>query len=91
MIRYTCDFEFVKNLIQIKLNLKIKVNNPYKLCDFKTVYGNVFEEYKHWGYCNIDVIFGDLSKFITDEILDKYDRVLNKGHLAIHKNNEQVK
>lgn len=36
-------------------------------------------------------MFGDLSKFITDEILEKYDRVLNKGHLAIYKNNEKVK
>ena len=95
VIRYICDFDFVKNLIEEKLKLKIKADNPYKLCDFKTVYGNVFEEYieeyTHWGYCDIDVIFGDLTKFITDEILDKYDRVLNKGHLTIYKNNEKVK
>lgn len=95
VIRYICSFEFVRKLIQKKLKLKIKVDNPYKLCDFKAVYGNIFEDYlenyTHWGYCDIDVIFGDLSKFITDEILQKYDRVLNKGHLTIYKNNKRVK
>lgn len=95
VIKYKCNFNHIKELIESKINLKIKVDNPYKLCDFKVVYGNIFEEYlkeyTHWGYCDIDVIFGDLSKFINDEILEKYDRVLNKGHLTIYKNNAKVK
>lgn len=92
--KYICTLNDIKDKIIKKINLDIKVDNPYKLCDFKTIYGNIFEEYiqdfTHWGYCDLDMIFGDLSKYITDDILNKYDRVLNKGHLTIYKNNKKV-
>lgn len=92
--RYLCTFDYINKRIKEKLDINIKVDNPYKLCDFKVVYGNIFEDYlsdyTHWGYCDLDMVFGDLSKFITDDILEKYDRILNKGHLTIYKNNEKV-
>lgn len=92
--RKFCSLEDIKIKISEKLKIKSNIENAYKLCDFKVVYGIIFEEdlkdYTHWGYCDLDVIFGDLSKFINDDILDKYDRVYNKGHLTIYKNNKNV-
>ena len=45
------------------------VNSPYKLCDYKPVYGLIFDEdlqdYDFWGHCDVDLIFGDIRKFIN--------------------------
>ncbi|MCM0647413.1 hypothetical protein NBE98_03355 [Clostridium swellfunianum] len=84
----------LKKLIFEKTKLAYNSNKPYKLCDYKIVYGEVFadylKQYTHWGHCDIDVIYGDLPKYITDDLLNKYDKVFNKGHLTIYKNTEEV-
>ena len=94
VIRELISFESIRELISLNLDLDVNIQDPYKICDFKVAYGYIFrdylKEYTHWGCCDIDMIFGDLSKFISDEILDKNDRVLNKGHLMIFKNTEFV-
>lgn len=94
VIRKICTLSNIKEKINETLTITNRIENVYKLCDFKTVYGKIFKEdlkeFSHWGYCDLDMIFGDLSKFITDEVLNKYDRVLNKGHLTIYKNNDVI-
>lgn len=83
--------ENVSNLISEKLEMNIKIVNPYKLCDFKPFYGKIFEDhlnnYTHWGYFDFDMYLGNLNKFITQEILQEYDKVGIYGHLTIFKNN----
>lgn len=87
-------FDELKKLIERKVDFPIDIQNPYKLCDFKPLYGIIFSEfikgYTHWGHCDLDIIWGDLSKFVTDDMLEKYDRVFNKGHLSIYKNTDIV-
>ena len=76
--------------IQNKFDFQISLDNPYKLCDYKPAYGYIFDEYlKHydfWGYCDFDMLFGDIRSFITDEILDKNDKILQFGHLSLYRN-----
>jgi hypothetical protein len=59
------------------LKLNITISDPYKLCDFKPVFGEVFgdyiKEYNFWGYCDIDIIFGQISKFISNKSFAEYD------------------
>ena len=47
--------------------------NPDKVKDFKPVIGHVFEAflrpYTHWAFGDVDVVYGDLSRFLTPEIL----------------------
>jgi hypothetical protein len=78
-----------------KLGLEINLFDGYKLCDFKPTYGVVFEDYLNhydfWGYCDIDVIWGRISRFITEEILNTYDIVTTKtaylaGHFTLYRN-----
>lgn len=82
--------EEMKNLIDERLHIKNKIKNPYKLCDFKPTYGIVFQEYikefDFWGHCDIDLIFGDLRKYLTEDILNKYTKILKRGHLTLYKN-----
>ena len=70
-------FEELKTIIRKKLNINIPDIPYYKLCDFRPLYGDIFEEYvkeyDFWGYGDIDLIYGNLNKYLTSEILDNYD------------------
>lgn len=87
-------FEDMQKLIQSKFKFEVSLEHPYKLCDYKATYGLVFKEYiekyDFWGFCDCDLIFGDLSQFITDEILNEYDRVFSLGHFSLFKNDNQI-
>lgn len=87
-------FNELKDYIQRKYNFKINLFSPYKLCDFKPAYGYIFaeflEDYDFWGHCDLDCIMGDLQKFFTDKILEKYDKILFLGHMTLYKNNYYV-
>lgn len=83
-------FEDLKKIIRNKFNFEIIINEPHKLCDYKPAYGYIFEEYlkdyAFWGHCDIDTIMGNLSKFITDELLEKYDKLFCLGHMILYRN-----
>lgn len=88
------NFEEICFKIQKKFDFKISLQKPYKLCDFKPAYGYIFyeyiKEYDFWGHCDMDMIFGDISFFITDEILRKYKKIMTKGHFTLYKNTKEI-
>lgn len=67
----------IKALIERKLQMAIALESSYKICDFRPAFGIAFAEllsgYDFWGMGDIDVIFGNIRKFITDEVLENYD------------------
>ena len=71
------DLQDFKKDVHRSLNINTPIQNGYKLCDFKPAYGYIFsryiEGYDFWGYCDIDVIFGNIRAFITENILSKYE------------------
>lgn len=71
--------EEISVLASNKLSLPITIEKPYKLCDFKPVYGLLFSEilksYHSWGYGDLDVIYGNIRNFITDELLNSYELI----------------
>ncbi|SDN05501.1 hypothetical protein SAMN05443253_107298 [Bacillus sp. OK048] len=86
-------FEEMKSILKRKFDFQISLEEPHKLCDYKPAYGYIFEdylsEYKFWGHCDIDTIMGNLSRFITDELLDKYDKLFCLGHMVLYRNTLQ--
>lgn len=82
-------FKELKILIKEKIPF-IRDITPYKLCDFRPFYGIIFksylEKYDFWGFCDFDCIFGDLNKFITEDILNKYKKIFFLGHLSLFAN-----
>lgn len=87
-------FEELKSIISTKFPYQVALERPYKLCDFRPLYGYIFEkylkEYTHWGHCDTDTIMGNLGKFITDEMLNEYDKIFQLGHLSIYKNTSEI-
>lgn len=78
-----------------KLQFKVEVTVPYKLCDFKPAYGVIFEDYLQgydfWACCDIDTIMGDIRHFITPQMLTEYDIISAQkericGHFCLYKN-----
>ena len=84
----------IKHLAEQELGMKIALDIPVKLCDYKPVYGVIFNQYlkgyDYWGSCDLDMIFGDLQKFFTKFELYKYDKFLHQGHLALYRNNSTI-
>lgn len=78
-------FNELKKRIQSLYRFKISLSLPYKLCDYKFAYGEIFRkelaDYNFFGWYDIDVIQGDMKKFITDEAL-KCDLIGDLGHLT---------
>ena len=73
---------------------EINIKNSYKFCDLRPFFGLGYQEYlrnyEFWGYCDIDMVFGNLREFITDDKLDKYDRFYEFGYLSLFRNNETM-
>lgn len=85
-----CSFNEIKQLIQSKFDFDIVLNKPWGLCDFKAAYGEIFEDYlkdyDFWGYCDLDLMFGNLRDYFTDDMLNEYDKIGYQGHSTIYKN-----
>jgi hypothetical protein len=89
----------VTNRFKEKLGFKVNIAQPYKLCDVRPAYGVVFsdviEGYDFWGYCDIDLIFGDIRSLITPDILYRHEvisasKTYMAGFFALYRNSEKV-
>lgn len=82
-----------------RLGFVTNIKQGYKLCDFKPAYGILFSEfitgYDFWGHGDIDVIFGDIRAFITEELLCSLDIISVRhdfltGQFLLFRNNENM-
>ena len=89
-----CSYDSIKKRIQDNFDFPIVISRPWKLCDYRPAYGEIFsdelKDYDYWGHCDMDMIFGDIRKFITDEILERYDKVGFQGHSVLYRNTTEV-
>lgn len=88
--------EELKTLASEKLGFPVNIDYPYKLCDFKPAYGFLFPEitqgYDFWGQSDLDIIYGNVRDFITQDMLDHFDFIslrhdYTTGCFALYKNN----
>lgn len=86
-------FDEIRACFQSFYDFPISLDKPYKLCDFRPAYGEIFYEYikdyDFWGFCDVDLIWGKLRTFLTDEILNKYIKIGMYGHCCLIKNEEK--
>lgn len=89
----------INEIASQKLGFSTNIKYPYKLCDFKPTYGILFSDiiknYDFWGHGDIDVIFGDIRSFITNEILAEHDLICVRhdfltGYFLLFRNNEKM-
>jgi len=87
--------EQFNSLSSLKLGLNMSVAHGYKLCDLHPAYGVIFEDYlksyDFWGHCDMDVLWGRISHFITEDLLQNFDVITAKenfiaGHFTLYRN-----
>lgn len=76
------------------LGVRTSITRIYKSCDLKPMYGVLFadhlRDFTHWGHCDLDIIWGRLDEFLTDELFARFPRVQESGHLAIFRNDDET-
>ena len=87
--------EDFKTKASTKIGIPVVINNGYKLCDYKVSYGDIFEEdlkgYGYWGYCDIDLAFGNILNFIREQLEAKPEMINEMGHFCLYKNNAKMR
>ena len=87
-------FNELKVMVQSRFDFEIAFDSPYKLCDYKPAYGYIFEDYikdfRFWGHCDVDTIMGNLSSYISEDLLDEYDKIFCIGHMVLYKNTSEI-
>lgn len=87
------NFKKLQELIQSKFKFSVCIDRPYKLCDYKPTYGYLFSKYitgyKMWGYCDTDLIFGRISRFIKDKDIENYEKIGIFGHFTLIRNSKK--
>ena len=77
---------------------------PYCLVEFKPALGHVFadylQDYSHWGYSDLDILFGDLGRWMTADEWQDFDvvtygfgdqeRLYVRGQFTFHKNTPHI-
>lgn len=88
------EFPEMQNFISEKFDFKIALEKPYKVCDFRPAFGYIFEDYlkcyDFWGHCDVDVLWGNMQKFLTDEVLENHDFLFRTGHFRLYRNIEKM-
>lgn len=86
------DLLFFRELVNKKLGIIVPDFPPYKVCDLRPAFGILFDEYlkeyEFWGICDTDLLLGNLNKFITENILNTYDKIFTMGHMTLVRNNK---
>lgn len=73
--------------------IQVALETPYKLNDFKPLFWSLPDNigtYDYWGYCDLDVIFGNLDLVLRGR-LGRYDMLLSEGHLRLLRNDERTR
>ena len=91
-------FQDYCNLVSKRLGIQFNPTNNYKLCDLKPFLGFIHKDilikYDFWGYCDVDMVLGNILDFYNDDLLEKYDVFSThndrlSGHFAVIRNNEK--
>ncbi len=62
------EFAEIERRVRNAVSPDFRLSYAYKLCDVKPFYGivfeNLFRDSQFWGYCDLDLVFGDLSPIL---------------------------
>jgi hypothetical protein len=88
------------HLASRRLKLPTKVKSPFKVCDFRPAFGEIFGvgemDLDFWGYCDLDIILGNLRRFLNEDLLEQFDVIsaasrFMAGPFSILRNTQPVR
>jgi hypothetical protein len=81
------------------LGINFSPSGNYKICDIKPMYADMYcddiKDFDYFGFGDLDVIYGDIRKFYTEDVLS-HDVIsthadMLSGHLALFRNTESLR
>ncbi len=81
------------------LGFDVHIATAYKLCDYKPLYGLIFQKelegIDFWGHADLDLLWGSIRSFITPEITKQFDVICGSdsgiiGHCTLYRNIPQL-
>jgi hypothetical protein len=88
-----CTYQNIQTKIRSYYDFEIPFDRPWRLALMKAAYGEIFQEdiktFDFWGYCDVDLMWGNIRKFYTDDIMDRYDRIGFQGHSTLMRNTKE--
>ncbi len=80
--------------VGLALGIELAPSYPYKFCDFRPALWVLLSEegkkYDFWGHCDLDMIFGNLNVFLTEDMFSNYDKIFTVGHFTLYRNATSV-
>ncbi len=99
IIHIRAELDDLNKLIYLKLSVKTKIVYIYKLCDYRPAYFQLFADYiknyTYWGYCDMDLIFGNIQGFLDYYSLSNFDVITAStnylsGPFTLFRNKENI-
>jgi hypothetical protein len=88
-----CTFDNLAKRFQSNFDFRISLEHPYKLCDFRPAFGEIFAEelagFEFWGHSDLDVIFGQIRSHLPAAAFEA-DKILFNGSFSLYRNNSQT-
>jgi hypothetical protein len=81
-----------------RTGLGLSLPDAYKLCDLRPLFGHIheaeFRDHDFYGWCDVDLLLGDVRSFYTDDLLERFDVFSThahriSGHFALFRNTER--
>lgn len=90
-----CAFSDIQKKAYKLLGDDIQIDTPYDLCKFRVIYHKLFPEivdtYIYWGFCDCDLIWGDISTLILPALKENYGKIHWRGHFTLFKNIDTIR
>lgn len=86
-------------MVSQRLRINFKPVGSYKICDVRPMFGDMYQDdiadFDYYGFGDLDVIYGDIRRFYTDEVLS-FDIIsthvgMISGHLVLFRNTETMR
>lgn len=99
------EFALESRDLLVEILTKYLDHHPYLLVEFKPALGHIFSEflggYSHWAYSDLDIVFGDIPRWMddNDELINydvvtygfgDSDRAYLRGQWTVHRNDAIV-
>lgn len=87
-------FSDFRQMMAQAFDFLILLDRPYKICDYRPAFAYALSDYvkgyDFWGWGDLDVVYGDIRSFVTDEILSRYKMISGYGHFTLYHNDEDT-
>lgn len=94
IIVHKMTFDAFRQMVQSKFDFPVVLDRPYKICDYRPGFAFILSEYvkdyDFWGWGDLDVVYGDIRHFVTDDVLSHHKMISGYGHFTLYSNDEDT-